>query len=99
MHRGGGLEELPTRGKGKLISQLALCAKVSLTVSLASWPTGGKGHVLMRCDRKGMELGSWGESRELGEGDVASATDWLCKPLPISWPQFPHLNPDRHSKA
>lgn len=58
MHTGGGLEELPTRGKGRLISQLALCAKVSLTVSLASWPSGGKDHVLMKCDREGMELGS-----------------------------------------
>lgn len=43
-----------------------------------------------------MEKGRRGAAREtspgLGKGDPASATDLLCKPLPLSCLQFPYLN-------
>lgn len=80
----GVLEEPPCPGsQGKLISQPDPCARASLTLSLASSPAGGKCHLLMRCD---------GEEKERGKGDPASATDLLCKSLPLACPQFPSLN-------
>lgn len=92
----GGLWELPfSRSQGKRVSQVAPRAKVSLTLPLASWPLGGKRHILMRYDPAGKGRGSSGESPGLGKGDPASAASLLCKPLPLC---LASVSPSEHKK-
>lgn len=88
-HREGGLDLPFPRSQGMLISQPAPWAKLPVMLSLASWPSGGHCHILMRCDRRGKGRGSCREEPGLGKGDPASATDLCASPAPSPGLSFP----------
>lgn len=71
------------RSQGKQISQPAPCAKVSLTLLLASLPSGRKCHILMRCDREDKGRSRYSKEPSAGQGRPSLCTDLLYKPHPF----------------